>query len=319
MRGEVIAVGSGARVAYATVELQPLFGPRFADAAGRFAFAPVPPGRYHLMVRQIGHVPYAAPLEVGDSGINIQVGLAPLFVQLPPVTVTGRAACTSPGPPDPGREPELAALFDQLRENAARFRVLSDAYPFRYWVERVVEDVDSNRALAPVSVDTLQYLSTEHTDYRPGRVVHTVRGPRGYERSMRLPSLADLANNAFHRTHCFAFAGIDTIGELRLIRLAFRVADRLRSPDVDGTAFLDEETRVLYRLSLTLTRAERAARGVRSVTAEAFFGELLPTLVVPARVEGTTELQERGGRVGQVERQRLVGVEFISAAPPGRQ
>jgi hypothetical protein len=317
VRGEVTALGSAAPVAYATVSLQPAFGPRFADAGGRFRFEPVPAGDYRLVVRLIGYMPYNAPLVVPDSGVAIRVALQPLLITLPPVTVTGRARCTAPGRPDPAAQPELVSLFDQLRENAARFRLLSDTYPFRYWVARYFEDEAGDGAIRAVRSDTVEYRSNQRGDaYAPGRVVRIERGAERRERIMHLPTLADLADSTFQSTHCFRYAGVDTVGGVAYLRLDFRVADHVRTPDVDGTAYLDLGTRVLHRLTLSLTRAEQAALNVRSVSAEATFGELAPTLLVLDRLDAVTTLRRaRGLPVRRLERQRLLRVEFVGPSP----
>ncbi|MGH7752370.1 MAG: carboxypeptidase-like regulatory domain-containing protein, partial [Gemmatimonadales bacterium] len=181
VRGRVVDELTGSNLAYSAVMLYPGFSERFADDAGGFLFPDVAPGSYRLRVRQIGYLPQDVAVPVGDTGdVVLRIALRRLVIQLPPVTVVAQAGCEQPGPPEPATTPELAVIFDQLRENAARYRLLADAYPFRYWLARVHRNEDRAGAFRVDLVDTLDYVSNAGWRYAPGRVVTPEqRGGRG--------------------------------------------------------------------------------------------------------------------------------------------
>lgn len=317
--GEVRAAETQDRLAYSTVTLLPRLSARFTDDSGAFAFRDIPPGSYRLIVRQIGYAPFDTVLVVADSLLTLRVALRLLAFELPPVTVVATATCRTPGPPDPTTTPELALIFDQLRENAARYRLLVDSYPFRYWTERILEDEDREGNVLTVAVDTLELRSDARWRYAPGRLLTTELGPRrDRERVLNLPQLADLADSSFHRTHCFWFGGLETLEGRPHVRVDFLAAARLRTPDVDGTALLDPRSYQLRQLTLRLTRPGRAARGVTGLEVRATFGELLPSLSVPVAIAATTTVARRGARVHQSEEQRLLRVEFLRQLPRSR-
>jgi hypothetical protein len=319
LRGNVRAAETKAPLPYSTVVLDPGFSGRFTDDSGYFAFAALASGTYRLVVRAIGFVPFDTMIAVpGGAPIVLHIGLLPLAFELPPVTVIGMRTCLRPGPPAADSEPELAAIFDELRETAARYRLLSDAYPFKYWLERRVWDDPPPPHGEALAMDTMELRSNVRRRYTPGGLLELQAGPRGrLERMLRVPTLVDLADSIFHKAHCFAFAGIDTIDGRSQIRVDFLAAERLRAPDVAGSAWLDAETYVLRRLTFRLTRPERALATVKSLDVTVAFGELLPSVTVPTRIAATSEAA-RGPRRGLTgyEEQRLLRVEFLRA-PPG--
>jgi hypothetical protein len=309
VRGEVLSAATLTPLPYSTVALDPAFAPRFSDDAGRFAFVDVPPGTYRLILKHIGYVPFDTVLTVSAGhDVVIRATLASLAVELPPVTVVAGQTCTAPGAPDAAAHPQLAAIFGQLRENAGRFTLLADAYPFRHWVLRAQQVGEA------IMVDTVEYRSDTRRRYAPGRLVVTSGSPRGpSQRLLNLPTIADLADPVFHGVHCFSFGGIEQLDEAPHFRIDFLAAERLRRPDVEGTAWLDSATFALRQLTLRLTRPERAVRGIRSVEVTVQFGDVLPALSVPSHVVSVTTLTGRGGR--RLEEQRFLRLEFLRGAP----
>lgn len=320
IRGDVRTVATKIPLPFSTVVLQPGVIGQFTDDSGTFTIPALAAGAYHLTIRAIGYLPFDTTLRVAAEPIVLHVGLVPLAIELPPVTVFARA-CLRPGPPVRDSEPELAAIFDQLRDNAARYRLLSDAYPFRYWLERQTADSPPPSPHSPAAgrspVDTLELQSDVRQAYKPGGLIFNQTGPHGRsERTLRLPTVIDLADSVFHRAHCFTFAGVDTVDGRSQWRIDFLAAERLKAPDVAGSAWLDGETYELRRLVFRLTRPEKAMSALHNLEVTVEFGELLRSLSVPTHVEALTE----GGKGRNVftgrEDQRLLRVEFIKA-PPG--
>lgn len=317
LRGDVRALETNLPLPFSTVVLQPGITGRFTNDSGVFAFHDLAPAEYRVIVRAIGFLPYDTVITVAAQPVVLHVALRPLAIELPPVTVVAQRACVQPGPPARDSEPELAAIFDQLRENAARYRLLSDAYPFTYRIQRRAWDEPSPHADSVV-VDTLEFRSDVRYPYKPGGLIITQTGPRGRaERTLRLPTVIDLADSVFHAAHCFSFGGIDHLDGESQWRLEFLAADRLRSPDVAGSAWLDSSSYELRHLTFRLTRPERAEASLGGLEVTVEFGQLFPSMTVPMYIAATSAEKTRSRRraVTGHEVQRLLRVNFLNGAP----
>jgi len=311
VRGVVVSAETGEGIPYAVVVLRPQFSQRFTDDAGRFAFVEVAAGTYQVSVRQVGYRPLDTTVAVGTV-VGLRFELRRVAVELAAITVSADAVCTEPGPPDPARDSALAIVFDQLRENAARYHLLADQYPFRYrMVRRLTQEFSSGDSRF-VHGDTIEIRSNDRWRYRPGRVVTYGRGSLSQVKVVHLPELPDLADPNFHRTHCFRLAGLDSLDGRPHARVEFRAAAALDEADVDGSAWLDTAGYRLRRIAIRLTRPERADQEISAVSAIVTFREELPFLLVVERIFALTTRRRpgAGGLVGRTEEQRLVGVEF---------
>ncbi len=316
LRGDVRALETKLPLPFSTVVLQPGIAGRFTNDSGSFAFHDLARGDYRMVVRAIGYLPFDTVITVAGAPIVLHVALLPLAIELPPVTVVATRACLRPGPPARDSEPELAAIFDQLRENAARYRLLSDAYPFKYWVQRQVWDDPPVRGDSVV-VDTVELRSDAHMAYKPGGLIITQTGPRRRaERMLRLPTVIDLADSVFHQAHCFSFAGVDSLDGGSQWRVDFLAAERLRSPDVAGSAWLDSDTYQLRQLIFRLTRPERVVTSLRTLEVTVAFGELFRSVTVPVHIAATSEAKSRSRQpVTGHEVQQLLRVDFLKGVP----
>jgi hypothetical protein len=324
LRGVVMDT-AGTRVPYALVRILPTGTERFTDARGAFTAAGLAPGSYRVHVRQVGFFPFDSAVTVPAARPALRIVLRPLAVRLDELTVTRPGRCTDPGPPDPATSPEPALILAELRENARRFAVLADSYPFLYYVERKLTDLGEDGAPVWSATDTVEYRSDSRARYRPGDVITWSPGmARRLGRVVRLPSLPDLADSAFHANHCFAFGGVVEQDGRRLLRIAFRAADRLRTPDIDGEAYLDPVSYQLRHLSIRLTRPERAKPMLVSASVAMTPIELFRNVLVPGTVRGATVPRltltvysdRRNERLSQyVEAQRLYRVHFLRALP----
>ena len=323
----VVEAGPGDPVPYAVVALTPRFAQRFTDGSGSFAFSRVPAGTYHLVARQVGFKPLDTTVVVAASQtLAVTVTLERLTVQLEEITVVTSRGCTQPGPPDAG-SPELAALFDQLRQNAQRYRLLASAYQFRYRMARTFSDVDELGNVAWTRTDTVEYVSSALVNYRPGEVVGVAPLPDGTTtRAVILPTLSDLADSVFQAHHCFGFVGRVEQGGAEVVRFSFRPPDAQQAPDLEGDVDLDPRSYQIRRASVSLTHADKAQDGMRSATSTITFAEVLPNIVVQKRVESVQVLAEpavlTGGRKHierYVEDQQLAGVHFLRPLPGGEE
>ncbi len=311
LRGTVVAE-TGDPLGFSIVTLIPGAGRRFTDQRGAFAFHELAAGMYLLSVRQIGYTPLNTQIVLRDgTSLTLPVVLRRLAVELPPITVTGHAICTHPGPPDRTVTPALAAVFDQLQENARRLELLADSHPFRFRLERRFRGVNRRGDSLAAEVDTIDLESSEtRRPYRPGRVVAQGSGPFRDRRVVSLPSLHEFGDSAFLHNHCFRLAGRDTIGGEMLVRIDFEPAQRLRSSDVAGSAYLDSITYELRFTETSLTKPQRAQiQGIRSLVARIEFTSLVRGIALQDFVRAVTTY--RSGLVtSRVETQRLLGVHF---------
>jgi hypothetical protein len=321
LRGTV-ADSAGTPIPFALVRTLPGAAEQFTSPRGAFAVAGLAPGTYRVQVRQVGYLPFDSAVAIGPDGATLRVVLRALAIQLDALTVAATGPCTDPGPPDPRTSPELAAIFAELRENARRYVVLADGYPFLYFIERTFDDYDDRGRLVSSATDTVQFRSDSRGRYRPGDVIEEHATGRGWrERAVRLPTLPDLADSAFHANHCFAFGGVREQNGERLIRISFRTAERLRPPDIDGEADLDADTYRLRSLTFQLTRPDRALPDLRSLSGTMALLTLHPNLVVPGSIRSAQVMERayapwpRRPLTRFLEYQRLVRVHFLRPLP----
>jgi hypothetical protein len=310
LHGTVVDAETGEPLAYSIVSLHPGVAEHFTDQAGAFTFTHVSAGTYRLVVRHIGYVPADTTVVVGpESDLSIRITLRRVAVELPPITVTGALTCVQPGPPDTSVTPALAAVFDQLLENARRYRLLADSFPFGFTLERTSHGPPPDLGKPPgLEVDTITQTSAdERRRYRPGAIIEAGTGPWRDRRIVRLPALDQFADSTFVYNHCFRLAGRDTLHGETFIRIDFEPAARLRGPDVAGAAYLDLGSYQLRYTRVRLTRPERALRGVLGLVATTRFREIVPGIVLHDHVRAVTSL---ANQIERIEEQRLLAVSF---------
>jgi hypothetical protein len=316
LRGTVVSAETREPLGLTIVTLHPGLGTQFTDAGGAFSFTTVGAGTYLLSVRQIGYVPLDTQIVLrSDVPATLLIVLRRLAVELPAITVVGHPRCTTPGPPDREVTPALAAVFDQLMENARRLQLLADSHPFNYRLERSQRDVrrgDSLRA----RVDTLEFdQNATRRSYRPGLVVTPGAGPYSGRIVITAASLHEIADSAFHQTHCFRLAGRDTIEGQSFVRIDFEPVDDLGTSDIAGSAYLDSVTYGLRFTETRLTRPELSElRTVRSVVARTRFRNIAQGIVLQEYVRAVW-VYRSGNTPTQVETQRLLDVRFRRPLP----
>ena len=202
-----------------------------------------------------------------------------------------------------------------MRQNAEQYSVLSDSFPFGYRFERTRGErrADSTRRVERVDTELVR-SDRGHWRYRPGTVV--IRDASGYV--MQLPTIADFGSRDFVRNHCFYYAGVDTTAEGRQVRVDFRAADRLRSPDVHGSVLLDAVSYQIRRAELDLSIVPEQLRDVARAHVTTIFREVSPAIVVFAEVRGVTVLRPsraRGAVAETFEEQRLLEFGWLRADP----
>src|SRR6266480_6427745 len=317
LRGTVVGAESGQPLGFSVVTLHPNGGQQFTSASGAFTFADIKAGTYVLSVRQIGYVPVDTQVVItADSTTVVHVTLRRLAIELPPVTIAGQQ-CTRPGRPD-SSDAALLAVFDQLQENARRFELLADSYPFHYELELALREVNQRGDTSRPEIRRLRFSSDDNHPYAEGRVVEPAWGPWGSPDNMLVihsADLQDLGNDDFIANHCFRLMGRDTIGGETLVRIDFEPATRIRSADMAGAAYLDPTTYALRYTTTWLTKPERSSLiNVRAVTFRTRFRDIARG--VPLQDSLTAVTTYRFGKPPNIQTQRTVDVRFRRQPPP---
>jgi hypothetical protein len=317
----VVTSEEGTPIPYAVVSLLPGFGQRFTDAAGAFAFTGVPAGSYRALARQVGFRPRDTTVAVQPGATRVlRFALEHLTVELEAIRVVASRGCTVPGAPDSLVSPQLARIFDQLRLNAERYRLLVDSYPFRFRMVRRFVNYSDAGSVVDSSQDTVTYRSNAGVGYRPGQVVGWGRG-RGNTLSpvLNLPTLADFADSAFQASHCFAYGGLVADSGGLVVRYNFEPAEFIRTPDIAGYVDLDPQTFQVREAVVRLTRPVRALEGLASASSTITYTELFPNIVVQSRVQSEhvpwLGLNVRGRIARYVQDQHIINVTFLTPLP----
>ena len=307
-------------LAYSVVSAASLGRERFSDAQGVFALAGLPAGALQLRVRHLGYSPADLNVTVRAGRIDtIRVSLAHIAVRLTAIDVRAYPECKNPGPPKASADSAFATVFDQLKQNAEQYRLLTDTYPFIYATERTLSSTLMNGDSRTERIDTLVVTSTRWT-YKPGTLV--VRARRGISSttSMNIPTLVNFAEKTFLENHCFYNGGLETVDGVELLRVDFNAAAKIKDPDVDGSMYLDPVTFQIRRSVLRLSKIPSGLRGLAETEAVTLFGEVLPSIPVIADITSVNRFQTDSKRPATAEasaneRQRLIGVRFTKGMP----
>jgi hypothetical protein len=313
----------GQPLPYSVISIAALSREQFTNDRGTFVLAGLPAGRHRLRVRHLGYSPADVDVVIRAGGTDtVRVALTRIAVRLNAVQVRAYPECTNPGPPD-ARDSAFALVFDQLKQNAEQFRLLTKEYPFAYAVERTLGAVFGRDNARREKPDTIVLRSADEWRYVPGEVVTQerraliFRGPV----MMHIPSLAHFADERFIANHCFHNGGLETIGGQDLVRVDFVAATRIRSPDVDGSMYLDPATFQIRRTFLHLSRAPSALPDLLETEATTVFAELYPSIPVITTISSVSRLRPPRGRLtlnpptATTEDQRLIAVEFTGRKP----
>ena len=307
-------------LAYSVVSAASLGRERFSDAQGVFALTRLPAGALQLRVRHLGYSPVELNVTVRAGQTDtVRVSLVHIAVRLTAVDVRAYPECKNPGPPKASADSAFATVFDQLKQNAEQYRLLTDTYPFIYATERTLSSTLVNGDLRTERIDTLVVTSSRWT-YKPGTLVVQTRRGLTSSTSMNIPTLVNFAEKAFLENHCFYNGGLETVDGVELFRVDFNAAAKIKEPDVDGSMYLDPVTFQIRRSVLRLTKIPRGLRGLAETEAVTLFGEVLPSIPVIADITSVNRFETDAKRpptaeASANERQRLISVRFTKGMP----
>ena len=318
--GSVVAAESGAHLPYSVISATP-GDERFTTDSGTFTLTGLPAGIVHLRVRHLGFIPADTTINVhAGQRITVSVALHHLAVSLAAVEVSASRSCARPGMPDASADSALASIFGQLEQNAERYELLLRQYPFvaTYEITNGVRRADTLNASLADRPAVVQ--SDKHWSYSPGAVI--VTGPRA-SAVVNDPTLDVFVEPAFLATHCFSYGGREAVAGDTLLKIDFRVANRIHTPDFDGSIYLDPDTYLLRYSAFRLSTLPRALSNADSSSVVTRFDELLPGVPFVADILSTLYLSPRGrpaetqGPMATLEERRRIIVRFQGNEPAG--
>jgi hypothetical protein len=321
--GQVVVKHSDVAVSYAVVGAKPGAPERFTGSDGQFLLRDLKPGKITVSARHIGYSPLDTTLNIaaGDS-VNMRLELALITIQLPAVHSLAQR-CAHPGDPNANLSAELAVLFDQVKQNAERNRLLSTSYPFEVLIERKITKPEPSLEARFVAYDTVVRSSDRSWRYEPGNMLGTREiesgafGGKWY--TVTMPELADFADQRFLENHCFDFGGEDVFSGDTLLRMDFVPAPVVHTPDVGGSIFLDPKTYQIRMMQLSLVNLTKQLRSqISGQSIIAKFKE--PFAGVPVIDHVQSMVIPRGDAKGlasepATEDQRALHVRFLKGRP----
>lgn len=316
----VTAKAGGFPLAYSVVSVPALGRERFTNDQGAVALTALPAGRTQLRIRHLGYTPIDLWVAVRANRTDtLRIQMTHIAVELNAVRVHALGVCKTPGPPRATAEPAFAAIFEQLRENADQFRLLADAYPFAYTMERISSVHYVSGELVVQSVDTLTLGTGLRWKYAPGSVVTETAYPGNRQVQFVIPTLVQFAEQSFLNSHCFANGGADTANGSAVVRVDFVADERIKPPDVDGEIYLDPATFQIRRSVLRLTHIPDQTPQISAVEVVTDFREVLPSIPIVAAITSTHVLWTDRTRPvlpdTAYETQRLMHVAFLRGKP----
>jgi hypothetical protein len=250
-------------------------------ASGKFLLTGLGPGPVKITLKHIGFAPRDTVITLGvRDTVRLDMGLSRLVIQLPEMLVS--AKCTDEMPKEP-LPPVLAELFDQVKQNAERYRLLGNAEPFKLKVLRVRGHRTPDGRIAPENIDTILRGAFPAGPYEPKKVIR--KGVGEYRNSwvMAIPELPDLADSAFLNNHCLRYAGKSFVLGDSVIRVDYEPVPWVnKDVDIFGTLYLRRND---YQLVSSLTTLNRIpgqfyGSGMSGVSVTARFTEIVPGVPV---------------------------------------
>jgi hypothetical protein len=250
-------------------------------SSGKFLLRGLGPGPVKVTVKHIGFAPRDTVITLGARDtVRLDMALSRLVISLPEVLVT--AKCTDEMPKEP-LPPVLSELFDQVRQNAERYKLLGNAEPFKLKVVRVRGHRTPDGRVAPEAIDTILRGAFPPGPYEPKKVIR--KGVGEYKNSwvMAIPELPDLADTSFLNNHCLRYAGKALVLGDSVIRVDYEPVPWLaKDVDIFGTLYLRTSDYQLVTSVTTLNRipGQFYGSGMSEVGVTARFTEIVPGVPV---------------------------------------
>lgn len=321
--GRVTVLGTDVPLGYSVIGFSPDGREQFTDVDGRFALRSVRAGRVRLWAKHIGHTPLDTTLDIAaNDSVTLRLELPLVSIQLPTVYTLAKE-CTHPGESSPALGAALAALFEQVKQNAERNRLLARSYPFEVDIERKITKPEPALEARFVAFDTVRRASQREWQYAPGRLLgtreYTAGVFGGVWTTVTIPELSDFADETFLKFHCFDYSGVEAVDGDTLLRVDFIPAATVHEPDVAGAIFLDAKTyqiRMTFISLVNLTKTLRERIGGQSVRVT--FKEVVPGVPIVDVISSMVYPRDDPKGPPQepaTETQRALAVRFLKGRP----
>lgn len=313
LTGSVRDSVTGLPIGYALVILVERGHRVFASEGGRFTLTGLVSGSATLRIQQIGYRAVTLSLSLDASSGNptgapgLVVRLARVVFVLPEIVVEGDV-CTAVRE----RSEDLTeGILGEMFKNAERLLTLQQDYPFQETYQEATASFDSTGALAGGRVDTGRYDSRRILRYRRGRVIER-EGPAQVE-SARYFQPSDLARDEFRRTHCFWYAGLDSLDGSRAVRIRFVPLKEVKTADWAGSLLIDSASMVLKGSEAHLVNLPRRGTFL-SASCSLLYRQMFPTLVTLQQARCVSRLRTKPP-TATVARWQLIDFKFLQRAP----
>lgn len=307
---------AGAPLGNSLVSVPALRITRFTDIAGGLTLSDLPAGELRIELRRLGFQPKDTLVRLTTGAtLTVTVTLTRVALRLMPIQVVARERCEHPGPPAQHTDAALAAAFQQLRMNANQYTALVQAYPFTYSLRRTFGRIKRDNARLVEESDSIEVSAVPQWTYSPGRVVVPNPYPERGVLFMHLPTMDAFADSVFIANHCFHNGGIEPADDGHsYFRIDFVPATSLRTPDLEGSIYLDLESLIVRRTVLRLTRLP-PIRHLLGLEATTEFIEVAPSVPVIHSVY-SRHVFGRGAFFPEIfEEQKLIRINFVRARP----
>lgn len=292
--GAVVAAESRAPLPAALVYLPDARRRILTGTDGRFRIDGLEPGVHRVLVETIGRVTVDTTVVVGAPGISVVLPMAARAIALHGIDVDV-APCSESGFDAAAGSAEAAAVLDELRKNAERYRATQEIEAPVLVMQRDQRLLRRNGRVARQRTDTIA-ADTTASSYRPGEVLvanvpQLIGLPSTHK--MRLPGFQTLASDAFQDAHCFRYRGLDERDGERRIRIEYVPLLSIRTPDVRGSVYLNPQTFVVTEATFVLTNVPSTMPNLRSLTATVLYDEPVPGRVLIREIRSEQLLADR--------------------------
>jgi hypothetical protein len=311
-----VSGANGSPLPYSTASLRETGVERFANEIGEFVLANLAPGTYHLRVKQLGFAALDTTIVlIPGQRPQLRLVLSPIAFKLATVTIKESQACLAP---DSTVDSDFQTILAELRKNADRERLLVTWYPFEYRLRRQSQKLSAGLPRWE-SPETLTYRSDQRPRYSPGKVIRPDSAIDDPNRQMlMIPVLEDLGDTEFLRSHCFKYLGTRSERGGATHRIDFRPVQSVRTPDIEGSVFLDSRSYVIRRVIFRLTEGRQVNPPVQELAVTTTFREVFPGVTVIDEVESMQRMTGESyaaPTVRLIEKQKLLDFRFLLGEP----
>ena len=322
LTGKVEAQATGSPLPYSTVSIDQIGRERFTDGTGTFKYFLVLPGKYRIRIRQLGYMPVDTTIAFSATSPDIIFSLVRVPSTLANVEVTAPVRrCEVPEENGYVSDADLLTVLGEAKKNAQRERLLRRTYPFEYKLAQSHDTYDLSDRTHRMIYDTMTFRSDDDWKYRKGKVVSDDRSKLfGEVRVMRLPTLTDFADQRFLMAHCFKYAGITDEDGPPAHRIDFSPDPDIKTPDVEGSIYIDSATYIIRRAEFRLTKGGSIKPAVLGMKVTTTYRQILPNVALFDEITSVQPLPKTATGDHQAEfrqKQQLLSFRFLYGGPPG--